>query len=157
VTSPAAVDPPSAEELAEKLTELVNVERGIVALYYYLPDEMLAQIAQALCQAHRSQNMLHPGVEPELHSKEAGLDSWTAASAIWYSEAWQPAEVLATFGFRIIEGLRAQHELWRVIIDPQAQFFALATAKDAQHRYWFVLVTGRKIEAAGVDSAIAAR
>ena len=37
--------PPAVQEVTEKLIELVHFERGIGALYYYLPDESLAAIA----------------------------------------------------------------------------------------------------------------
>lgn len=157
VTSKAPVSPPSAQELFEKMVELVHFERGIAALYYYLPDETLAKLAQTLCQAYQLQNVLEQGVDRELRTKDVALGSWTAVSAAWRSDVWQPGEILATFGFRIIEGLRAQNEVWSVIIDPQAQFFGLATAKGEDHRYWFVLVTGRKTQAEEAASATAAR
>ena len=149
--------PPSAQEFAEKLTELTQFERGIAALYYLLPDEALAQQAQRLCEIHRSQSSLEPGVERELRAKEPLLASWSAASAAWRSDLWEPGEIMAIFGFRVIEGLRAQPEVWGVIVDPHAQFFGLAAAKDEEHRFWLVLVTGRTSGAAGPDMATAAR
>lgn len=155
--SPAAVAPPSAQELTEKMTELVHFERGIVALYYLLPDDILSRHAEALCQTHQVQDALEQGSDRELRTKQAELASWTAASAAWRSDVWQPGEILATFGFRMIEGLRAQPEVWSVIVDPQAQFFGLAAAKSGEHRFWFVLVTGRKSEGTGAESATAAR
>lgn len=157
VISEALVDPPAAQELAEKLQELMQFERGIVALYYYLADETLAKLAQTLCQAHQSHTVVEPGVERDLHTKEAALASWTAVGAVWRSDVWQPGEILATFGFRMIEALRAQPEVWSVIVDPQAKFFGLATAKDEEHRYWMVITTGQKTPGVEVGSATAAR
>ncbi|MGH8058340.1 MAG: hypothetical protein ACREOH_14075 [Candidatus Entotheonellia bacterium] len=157
VVSHASVAPPSAQELAEKMTELMHFERGIAALYYLLPDDILSRHAQAFCQTHQAQNVLEPGVDRELRTAQAELASWTAASVVWRSDIWQPGEILATFSFRMIEGLRAQPEVWSVIVDPQAQFFGLAAARSDEHRFWFVLVTGRKSEGAGAESATAAR
>jgi hypothetical protein len=157
--SDAPASPPSPEAFVAKITELVQFERGIVALYYLLPDEALAQQAQRLCQLHHSQSSLEPGVERELRANEPLLAAWTEASATWRSDLWEPGEIMATFGFRVIEGLRAQPEVWGVIVDPQAQFFGLAAAKDKddEHRFWLVLVTGRKSGAAGPEMATAAR
>ena len=157
VAGKAPVLPPSAQELSEKLTELLHFERGITALYYYLPDETLMGHAQTICQAHQAQTVLEQGVDRELHAKDAALESWTAVSAIWRSDVWQPGEVLATFGFRIIEALRAENETWSVVVDPRAKFFGLAIAKDEHHRYWLVLVTGQKGQDEGAESATAAR
>lgn len=151
------VAPPTAQELAEKLTELVHVERGVAALYYYLPDEALAKLARTLCQAHQSQNILEQEVDRELRTKDATLQSWRAVSAIWRSDIWQSEELLATFGWRIIEALRAQNEMWSVVVDPRAKFFGLATAKDDNQRYWCVLVTGEKGQEVGGESVTAAR
>src|SRR5919198_5482506 len=86
------VAPPTAQELAEKLTELVHLERGVAALYYYLPDEALANLAQTLCQAHQSQNIAEQGVDRELRTKDATLQSWRAVSTIWRSDLWQADE-----------------------------------------------------------------
>jgi hypothetical protein len=149
--------PPTASELAEKLTDLVHFERGVGALYYYLPDESLATLAQALCQSNQVANRLEQGVDRDLRAKDATLEAWTAVSAIWHSEVWQPSEILATFGFRIIEAFRAHNELWNVIVDPRAQFFGLAVTEDETHRYWLVLVTGQKGQEIGSDTATAAR
>jgi hypothetical protein len=157
VASNKPVAPPTAQELAEKLTELVHVERGVAALYYYLPDEALANLAQTLCQAHQSQSIIEQDVDRELRAKDATLQSWRAVSAIWRSDLWQPDEILATFGWRIIEALRAQNEVWSVIVDPRATFFGLATAKDDDQRYWFVLVTGERGQEVGGESVTAAR
>lgn len=149
--------PPTAQELAEKLTELVHFERGVAALYYYLSDETLTNIAQTLCQSHQAANIMDQGVERDLRAKDPALQPWRAVSAIWYSAVWQPAEILATFGFRIIEALRTQHETWSVVVDPQAQFFGLAVTKDETHRYWVALVTGQRGQEMGSDTATAAR
>jgi hypothetical protein len=143
--------------LAEKLSELVQFERGVVALYYYLHDEALATLARSLCQSHQMANRLEQGVDRDLCTKEASLESWRAVGAIWHSDAWQPGEILPTFGFRIIEALRGQPELWSVVVDPRAQFFGLAAAKDDQHRYWLSLVIGQKGQEMGGDAATAAR
>jgi hypothetical protein len=156
-TVPPTTTPPTAQELSEKLTELVHVERGVAALYYYLPDETLANVAQTLCQSYQAANIIDQGVERDLRAKAAALEPWRAVSAIWHSAAWQPAEILATFGFRIIEALRAQQEMWSVVVDPRAQFFGLAATKDETHRYWLVLVTGQKGQEMGSDTATAAR
>lgn len=157
VISHAPVTPSSAQELAEKMTELMHFERGIVALYYLLPDDILSRQAQVLCQTHQAQAVLEQGVDRELRNKQTELAAWTAANVVWRSDVWQPDEILATFGFRMIEGLRAQPEVWSAIVDPQAQFFGLATARSEEHRFWFVLVTGRKSEGTGAESATAAR
>jgi hypothetical protein len=155
--STTSVAPPTAQELAEKLTELVHVERGVAALYYYLPDEALTKLARTLCQAHQSQNILEQEVDRELRTKDATLQSWRAVSAIWRSDIWQSEELLATFGWRIIEALRAQNEVWSVVVDPRAKFFGLATAKDDNQRYWCVLVTGEQGQEVGGESVTAAR
>jgi hypothetical protein len=155
--SKTPVAPPTAQELAEKLTELVNLERGVAALYYSLPDEALANRAQTLCQAHQSRNILDQGVDRELRARDATLQSWRAVSAIWRSDIWQPDELLATFGWRIIEALRAQNEVWSIVVDPRAKFFGLATAKDDNQRYWFILVTGERGQEVGDESVTAAR
>ena len=151
------VAPPTAQELAAKLTELVNLERGVAALYYSLPDEALANLAQTLCQAHQARKIFEPGVDREWRASDATLRSWRAVSAIWRSDIWQADELLATFGWRIIEALRAQIEVWSVVVDPRAKFFGLATAKDDNQRYWFVLVTGERGQEVGDESATAAR
>jgi hypothetical protein len=152
-----ATAPPTAQELAEKLTELVHLERGVAALYYYLPDEALANLAQTLCRTRQSQNIFEPQVDRELRAKDATLQSWRAVSTIGYSDIWQPDERLATFALRIIEALRAQNDIWSVVVDPQAKFFGLATANDDKHRYWFVLVTGERGQEVGGESMTAAR
>ncbi len=157
VAPKAPASPPSAQELSEKLTELVHFERGIATLYYYLPDETLAKLAQTICQTHQSQNVLEQGVDRELRGKDAALESWTAVGAIWRSDVWHPGDILATFGFRIIEALRVEQELWSMVVDPRAKSFGLATAKDAQHRYWLVLATGQKGQEQGGEIATAAR
>jgi hypothetical protein len=153
----AAVVPPTAQELAEKLTELVHFERGVAALYYYLPDDSLAHLAHHLCQTHESQNVAQQGIDRELRVKEAALESWRAVSAIWWSDVWQAEEILATFGFRMIEALRAQHDMWSVVGDPRAQFFGLAVTKNVQQRYWCALVIGQKGQDMEGDTATAAR
>jgi hypothetical protein len=155
VTAPIA--PPTAQQLAEKLTELVQFERGVGALYYYRGDEALAALAQSLCQSHQTAHMAEQGGERDLRAKESSLESWGAVSAIWHSDVWQPGEILPTFGFRIIEALRAQPEIWSSVVDAQAQFFGLAVTKDETQRYWFVLVVGRKGQEIGADTATAAR
>jgi hypothetical protein len=151
------ISPPTAEEVAEKLTELVQFERGVVALYYYLRDETLATLAQSLCQSHQTSNRCEPGVDRDLRTLEAAPESWRAVSAISHSEVWQPGEILPTFGFRVIEALRAQPELWSLVVDPRAQCFGLAATKDETHRYWFVLVIGQKGQEMGSDTTTAAR
>ena len=70
----------------------------------------------------------------------SGRAQWRAVSAIWRSDIWQSDELLATFGWRIIEALRAQNEVWSVVVDPRAKFFALATATDDNRRYWFMVL-----------------
>jgi hypothetical protein len=154
-TAPSA--PPTAQELTEKLTELVHFERGVAALYYYLPDATLATLAQRLCQSRHATNTLDQGVEHGLQAEDAALEAWHAVRAIWHGTTWQPAEILATFGFRIIEAWRAEHELWNVVVDPRAQCFGLAVTKDEQHRYWSALVIGQKGQEMGSDTATAAR
>jgi hypothetical protein len=149
--------PPSAQDLAEKLSALVQFERGVVALYYYLPDESLARVAQTLCQSRQAANLLEQGVDHNLQAKDAMLESWSAVSVLWQSQVWQPGEILATFGVRTIEALRAESEVWSVVVDPRAQCFGLATAKDEGQRYWVVLVVGQKGQAMGGDTATAAR
>jgi hypothetical protein len=136
--------PPSALELAAKLIELMHFERGVAALYYYRPDESLATLAQDLCESRRGANVLNQGIDRELRAKDATLEGWTAISAIWHSTVWQSDEILATFGFRLIEALRDESELWSVVVDPRAQFFGLAVTTDETHRYWWVLVAGQK-------------
>lgn len=149
--------PPTAEELAGKLCELVQFERGVDALYYYLPDDSLTQLARHLCQTHESQHVMQQGIDRELHAKEAAYESWRAVSAIWWSDAWQPEEILPTIGFRMIEALRAQNELWSVVVDPRAQFFGIAATIDEMRRYWVALVTGQKGQEMGDETATAAR
>jgi hypothetical protein len=149
--------PSSAQELAEKLTELVHFERGAAALYYYLPDETLSTLAQTRCQSNQTASLLDQGVEQDLRAKDVTLAPWSAVSAIWHSTIWQPVEILATFGFRIIEALRARPEMWNVVVDPRAQFFGLAVTKNEEHRYWCVLVIGQKGQDMGSDTATAAR
>ena len=90
-------------------------------------------------------------------AQETGLDAWTAVSAIWHSTVWQPGEILATFGFRLIEALRAENELWSVLVDPRAQFFGMAVTTDETHRYWWVLVAGQKGQDMDSGAATAAR
>jgi hypothetical protein len=153
----APVLPPTAQALAAKLSELVHFERGVAALYYYLPDDALAHRAHHLCQTHASQHVVPQGIDRELHVKEAALGSWRAVSAIWWNAVWQPEEILATFGFRLIEMLRAQPDLWSIVVDPRAQFFGLAVTKDEQHRYCCALVTGERGQEMGGDAATAAR
>jgi hypothetical protein len=101
--------------------------------------------------------MVQHGSDRELHVKEAALGSWRAVNAIWWSAVWQPEEILATFGFRMIEALRAQHELWNVVVDPRAQFFGLAVTSNDRQCYWFTLVTGQRGQETGGDTATAAR
>jgi hypothetical protein len=149
--------PPSAPELAAKLIELMHFERGVAALYYYRPDESLATLAQDLCESRRGANVLTQGLDWELHAKDATLEGWTAISAIWHSTVWQPGEILATFGFRLIEALRAESELWSVVLDPRAQFFGLAVSTDKTHRYWWVLVAGQKGQEMDGGTTLAAR
>jgi hypothetical protein len=149
--------PPTAQELSEKLTELVHFERGVAALYYYLPDATLAALAQRLCQSRQATDTLDQGVEHGLQAEDAASEAWHAVRAIWHGTTWQPTEILATFGFRIIEAWRAEHELWNVVVDPRAQFFGLAVTKDDQHRYWSALVIEQKGQEMGSDAATAAR
>ncbi|HSF29425.1 MAG TPA: hypothetical protein VLK82_02990 [Candidatus Tectomicrobia bacterium] len=149
--------PPTVQELAEKLTELVQFERGVAALYYYLPNESLAMLAQDLCQSRRAANLTEKGFDRDLGAKDVALEAWRGVSAIWLSEVWQPGEILATFGFRLIEALRAEHELWNVVVDPRAQFFGLAATADEAHRYWLVLVSGQKGREMDAGTATAAR
>jgi hypothetical protein len=156
-TDTATSAPPTAEELTEKLIELVHFERGVAALYYYLPEATLAALAQRLCQSHQATNTLDQGVEHDLLPDDVASEAWQAVHAIWHRTTWQPAEILATFGFRIIEAWRAQPELWNVVVDPRAQFFGLAVTKDEQHRYWSTLVIGQKGQETGSDTAPAAR
>jgi hypothetical protein len=156
-TAPTITTLPSATELAEKLIELVHFERGVAALYYYLPDESLATLAQNLCQSHQAANILTQGIDRDVGAKDATLDAWRAVNAIWHSAIWQPGDILATFGFRLIETLRTENELWTVIIDPRAQFFGLAATTDDTHRYWMALVTGQKDQEMGSDTTAAAR
>jgi hypothetical protein len=143
-TAPTTSGLPSASELTEKLSELVHFERGVAALYYYRLDESLVTLAQNLCQSRRAANTLSRGVDRDLGAKEATLDAWRAVNAIWHCEAWQPGDILATFGFRVIESLRAESEIWSVVVDPQAQFFGLAVTTDETQRYWMALVTGQR-------------
>jgi hypothetical protein len=151
------VEPPTAEELATKITELVHFERGVAALYYYLPDETLTDLARRLCQTYELQHVVQHGSDRELHVKEAAFESWRAVHAIWWSAVWHPEEILATFGFRMIEVLRAQHELWNIVVDPRAQFFGMAVTRNDQQCYWFTLVTGQRGQEAGGETATAAR
>jgi hypothetical protein len=153
----AKTTPPAVHEVTEKLIELVHFERGVGALYYYLPDESLAAIAQDLCLARRIANTLEGGVDRDIRPQMPELGAWTAVGAIWYSAVWQPDEILATFGFRLIEALRAENELWSVVVDPRAQFFGVAVTTDETHRYWLVLATGQKGQEIGDSSATAAR
>lgn len=152
-----AITPPAASELATKLIELMHLERGVAALYYYLPDESLSALAQDLCAARRGANLIDQGLDRELHRKEPPLEAWTAVSALWYSAVWQPGEILATFGFRLIEALRADNELWSVIIDPRAQFFGMAVTTDEAHCYRCVLVVGQKGHEVDSSASTAAR
>jgi hypothetical protein len=149
--------PPAVQAVTEKLIELVHFERGIGALYYYLPDESLTSIAQELCQSRRAANSIEGGVDREMRTQIPMPAAWTAVSVIWHSEVWQPDEMLATFGFRFIEALRAQSELWSVVVDPRAQFFGLAVTTDETHRYWLVLAAGQKGQDMGDGTATAAR
>ena len=149
--------PPAVQEVTEKVIELVHFERGVGALYYYLPDESLTAIAQDLCHSRHMANILEGGIDRELRAQMATLGAWTAVSAIWHSAVWQPDEILATFGFRLIEALRTESELWRIVVDPRAQFFGLAVSTDETHRYWLVLVTGQKGQDMSDSSAMAAR
>lgn len=157
VTAKVTVTPPTVQEFADKMTELIQLERGIVALYYYLPDDTLASYAQTLCRRHQAQNLREAGADREVHTKEAIFELWQAVGALWCSEVWQLDEVLATFSYRIIEALRGQPEVWSVVVDPRAQFYGLAAAKDDQHRYWLVLVVGQKGPGGGIETATAAR
>jgi hypothetical protein len=156
-TASAITTPPSPAALAEKLIELVHFERGVAALYYYLPDEALTTLAQNLCQSRRAANIVEPGIDRDLGSKDTTLDAWEAVSAIWYSAIWQSGDILATFGFRLIEALRVENELWSVVVDPQAQFSGLAVTADETQRYWMALVTGQKGQQLGGSTATAAR
>jgi len=149
--------PPAVQEVTEKLTELVHFERGVGALYYYLPDESLTAIAQDLCHSRQAAHILEGGVDRDIRAQMAALKTWTAVSAIWHSAVWQPDEILATFGFRLIEALRAETELWRVVVDPRAQFFGLAVSADDTQRYWLVLVIGQKGQEMGDSSTTSAR
>jgi hypothetical protein len=156
-TTTTITTPPAASELAAKLIELMHFERGVAALYYYLPDESLAALAQNLCESRRSANVLDQGIDRELRAKDATLEAWRTVSAIWHSTIWQPGEILATFGFRLIEALRAENELWSVMVDPRAQCFGLAVTTDEMHRYWWVLVAGQKGQEMDGGTATAAR
>jgi hypothetical protein len=156
-TTDTLVNPPSAPELAQKLIELMHFERGVAALYYYLPDESLATLAHDLCEARRGACLFDQGIDRDLRAKNATLEAWTAISAIWQSTVWQPGEILATFGFRLIEALRAESELWSVMVGPRAQFFGLAVTTDETHRYWWVLVAGQKGQEMDGGTATAAR
>jgi hypothetical protein len=156
-TAPTLTTPPSAPELAEKLIELVHFERGVAALYYYLPDESLAILAQNLCQSHRASKILTQGIDRDVGAKDTTLDAWTAVNAIWHSAVWQPGDILATFGFRLIEALRTESELWAVVVDPRAQFFGLAVTTDDTRRYWVALVMGQKGQEMGSSADAAAR
>ena len=109
-TTTTITTPPAAPELATKLIELMHFERWVAALHYYLPDESLAVLApQNLCchpaVAHTS---LDHGIDRELRTKDATLAAWRTVTAIWHSTIWQPGEILPTFGFRLIEALRAE-------------------------------------------------
>jgi hypothetical protein len=157
VTPRVAAAPPTVAEFSQKITELLQLERGIAALYYYLPDNTLAACAQTLCQRHQAQGLVEAGVERDLRHQDAVFESWQAVSGIWCSEVWQPGEILATFSYRTIEALRPQNEAWGVITDPRAQFYGVAAATDDQHRYWLVLVVGQKGSGGGIDTATAAR
>jgi hypothetical protein len=149
--------PPAVQEVTEKLIELVHFERGIGALYYYLPDESLAAIALDLCHSRQAAHILEGGVDRDIRAQMATLNAWTAVSAIWHSAVWQSDEILATFGFRLIEVLRSEIELWSVVVDPRAQFFGLAVSTDETQRYWLVLVIGQKGQEMGDNSITAAR
>lgn len=153
----AIITPPAASEVAAKLIELMHFERGVAALYYYLPDASLVTLAHNLCDSLRSANMLDQGIDRELRTKDATLGAWGSVSAVWHSTIWQPDEILPTFGFRLIEALRDENELWSVMVDPRAQFFGLAVATDEAHRYWWVLVTGQKGQEMDGSSTTAAR
>jgi hypothetical protein len=157
VTTTTLKTPPSAPDLSAKLIELMHFERGVAALYYYLPDASLAVLAQDLCESRRGANELNQGVDRELRARYATLEGWTAVSAIWHSVVWQPGEILATFGFRLIEALRGESELWSVVVDPRAQFFGLAVTTDETQRYWWVLVVGQKGRETDGSTATAAR
>ena len=61
--------PPTVQQVVEKLTELVNLERGVGALYYYLPDESLSAMAQDLCESHRLANVLEGGIDRALQRR----------------------------------------------------------------------------------------
>lgn len=154
-TAPSA--PPSAQELTEKLTALVHFERGVAALYYYLPDATLAALALRLCQSHQATDALAQGIEHDLQAEGTGSDAWHTVRAIWHRTTWQPTEILATFGFSIIEAWRAEPELWDIVVDPRAQFFGLAVTSDEQQHYWSALVIGQKGQEMGSDTATAAR
>jgi hypothetical protein len=156
-TTTAITAPPAASELATKLIELMHFERGVAALYYYLPDASLTALAQDLGESRRRANVIDQGIDREPRSKETGLQAWTAVSAVWHSTVWQPGEILATFGFRLIEALRAENELWSVLVDPRAQFFGMAVTTDETHRYWWVLVAGQKGQDMDSGAATAAR
>jgi hypothetical protein len=149
--------PPAVQEVTEKLIELVHFERGVGALYYYLPDESLTAIALDLCHSRQAAHILESGVDRDIRAQMATLNTWTAVSVIWHSAVWQPDEILATFGFRLIEALRSETELWSVVVDPRAQFFGLAVSTDEMQRYWLVLVIGQKGQEIGDSSATAAR
>lgn len=151
------ITPPSAAQVTEKLIELMHFERGVAALYYYLPDELLATLAQSLCASRRGANVLDQGIDRDLRARDATLQAWRAISVVWQSTVWQPGEILATFGFRLIETLRAESELWSVMVDPRAQFFGLAVTTDETQRYWWALVAGQKGEEMDGGSATAAR
>jgi hypothetical protein len=153
----ARTTPPAVQAVTEKLSELVHFERGIGTLYYYLPDESLTAIAQELCLFRRMSNTLEGGVDRDIRAQFPALRAWTAVGAIWHSAVWKPDEILATFGFRLIEGLRTEPELWNVVVDPRAQFFGVAVTTDETQRYWLVLVTGQKGQEMGDSSAAAAR
>jgi hypothetical protein len=156
-TGTTTATPPTAQGLAEKLAELAQFERGVAALYYYLPDESLATLAQDLCQSHRAASRMESGVDRDLRAKDAALEAWRGVRAIWLSEIWKPGEILAMFGVRLIEALRAENELWSVVVDAQAQFFGLAATTDEAHRYWLVLVTGEKGQEMDAGGATVAR
>jgi hypothetical protein len=151
------ITPPSAAELTDKLIELMHFERGVAALYYYLPDASLTTLALNLCASRRGANVLEQGIDRDLHATDSTLEAWRGISAIWQSAVWQPGEILPTFGFRLIETLRAESELWSVMVDPRAQFFGLAVTTDETQRYWWVLVTGQKGQEMDGGSATAAR
>jgi hypothetical protein len=102
-------------------------------------------------------NVTDPGLNREARMQDATPEAWTAISAIWHSEVWQPGELLATFGFRLIEALRAEAELWSVLADPRAQFFGLAVTTDEAQRYWWVLVIAQKGQEMDGSATTAAR